>query len=280
MKSWRHLLFACLLVLPFAASADDASARSEIAALAWRHGPTTAELGDKATVAVPDGYVFLDAANTEKFLAMNHNLADGQQYLLAPESLDWFAIFEFEDTGYVKDNEKLDPAELLASTRKNVDRGNEERRRKGWATLSVAGWRFKPQYDSQTHLLEWAFTLNDDATHRPVVNYNTRILGRHGVMQATVVSGPDRLNASVEQFKTLLGQYNFASGERYAEYRSGDKVAEYGMAALITGGAAAIAAKKGLFGIIGTALAAGWKFLLAGFAAVGAWLKSKFGKQR
>lgn len=279
MKTWKHLLFVLLIALPFAVSADDGT-RSAMAALDWQHGPATAEVGDKATVAVPEGYVFLDAANTRKFLAMNHNLADGQQYLLAPANLDWFAIFEFEDTGYIKDNEKLDADELLSSTRRNADRGNEERRRKGWATLSVTGWRFKPQYDSQSHLLEWAFTLKDDATDRAVVNYNTRILGRHGVMRATVVSDPGQLDTSVDQFKSLLGQYDFVSGERYAEYRSGDKVAEYGMAALITGGAAAIAAKKGLFGIIGTALAAGWKFLLAGFAAIGAWFKSKFGKNR
>ena len=58
-----------------------------------------------------------------------------------------------------------------------------------------------------------------------------------------------------------------------AEFQPGDKVAKYGLAALVAGGAAAAVVKgKGLFKIIGIAI-------LAGLAAVGSFFKKIFGKK-
>jgi uncharacterized membrane-anchored protein len=74
--------------------------------------------------------------------------------------------------------------------------------------------------------------------------------------------------------------FQYVSGQTYGEYQPGDHVAAYGLAALITGGAAAVAAKKGLFSVIGGFLVAAWKFVLAGFLALGAWFKSLFKKAR
>jgi len=55
-------------------------------------------------------------------------------------------------------------------------------------------------------------------------------------------------------------------GQRYAEFRPGDKIAEYGLAALITGGAAAVALKTGLFQKF-------WKLIVLGFVALAGALK-------
>jgi uncharacterized membrane-anchored protein len=58
-------------------------------------------------------------------------------------------------------------------------------------------------------------------------------------MHAILVSDPESLDRDIAEFKTALGGYEFASGERYSEFRAGDRVAEYGLAALVLGGAAA-----------------------------------------
>ena len=42
------------------------------------------------------------------------------------------------------------------------------------------------------------------------------------------------------------------------------------------GGAVAVAAKKGFFGVILGFLAAAWKFIVVGVIALGAWFKSVF----
>jgi len=68
-------------------------------------------------------------------------------------------------------------------------------------------------------------------------------------------------------------------GQAYADFREGDRVAEYGLGALIVGGAAAVAAKKGFFAVIAKFLIAGWKLLLVGLVAVGGFFKRLFGRR-
>ena len=68
--------------------------------------------------------------------------------------------------------------------------------------------------------------------------------------------------------RLALGGYEFTAGEKYAEFKSGDKIAEYGLGALVLGGAAAAAAKAGWLKFLGkfwivivAALAAAWGFI-------------------
>ena len=77
-------------------------------------------------------------------------------------------------------------------------------------------------------------------------------------------------------FQALMKDYSFKQGERYAEFKSGDKVARYGLAALITGGAAAVAYKTGLLGKLGALFAKAGKFLILGIIAVFAAIRKIF----
>ena len=87
---------------------------------------------------------------------------------------------------------------------------------------------------SITHNLEWAIR----ATKRrlPVVNHNTRMLGRGGVMEVTLVTDPATLAETLPKFKTMLQGFEFKQGHKYAEFRAGDKTAAYGLTGLIVGG--------------------------------------------
>jgi len=123
------------------------------------------------------------------------------------------------------------------------------------------GWHVPPHYDAATKRLEWGLRLQGD-DGKTVVNYTIRILGRRGVMHATLVSDPASLDKDMAAFKDTLGGYGFTPGERYAEFKSGDRVAEYGLAALVLGGGAAVAMKSGFAKAI-------WKFLVVGVVALG-----------
>ena len=63
-----------------------------------------------------------------------------------------------------------------------------------------------------------------------------------------------------------MNGFEFTSGNRYAEFMAGDKVAEYGLTALVAGGAGAALAKSGL-------LAKMWKAIVLGAIAAFAGLK-------
>lgn len=265
------------ICLPTFAKADDPATGDK---LAWQDGPTSGAIGDVATINVPKGYEFLDATDTKKFLEMHHDIAGSNEYLLTPRNFSWFALFHFEPVGYVKDNETLDPTSLLKTVKNENAQGNEERKQRGWPTLSILGWWFKPQYDHNAKLLEWAFRVKNDANNVEVVNYFTRVLGRRGVMDVNLVSLPGNIASSEASLKTILTGFSYDPGQRYSEFKQGDKVAKFGLAALIAGGAAAVATKKGFWAVLAGSVAAAWKALLAAAAGVSAWFRARFRKKQ
>jgi len=252
-----------------------------IMALHWIKGPTEVKIGQNATFAVPAGYRFLGPADTVKFMELTKNLAsDNGGTVFAPDDFAWWGDFEYADVGHVSDNEKIDPDALLSTLRSNQAEANKQLSAKGWATLELVGWQKAPFYDPDTHNLSWAVDLRNSQGGEDV-NYNTRLLSRTGYTAATLVVGTSNLQASIDQFKSAVAGYRFADDQTYTAYKPGDKVAEYGLAALVTGGAVAVAAKTGLWKVIVGALVAGWKFIVAGvvalFAAIGRIFKRKAG---
>ena len=272
-------LITLLLVVALNASAED----NPYADLKWQAGPNNQSIDGKATLSVPKDYYYLDEAETKKYSELNHNPSSGKDSLFTNGV--WEAYFDFESTGYVKDDEKIDPDNLLNQYKEGVKAGNDLRREKGWSTLEVEGWFFKPQYDKDKQLLEWAFLLKDSESQKPVVNYYTRVLGRTGVMSIVLVTSPEKMNDAIIDFKSKLGGFEFNAGEKYSEFKQGDRIAEFGLGALILGGAAAIATKKGLWAVIGSFFAAFWKLVVLFFVGVVAklgaildWFKSLFRK--
>ncbi|UHQ19035.1 DUF2167 domain-containing protein [Lysobacter sp. KIS68-7] len=270
------LAAACLYVSTVSAQESD-----PIDELPWQPGPTTGKIGNHATVEVPVGYKFLGPVGAKEFNRLTQNPDPGMdEYLLAKQDNQWIAFFSFSDVGYVKDEDKLDADDLLKSTTEGTEVSNKERKENGWPTLHVTGWAFKPQYDKDLKSLEWAIRLKGEGQSEESINYNTRLLGRRGVIEVLVLTSPQDLQASVVDFKTKLPGFAFNPGEKYAEFRDGDRIAEYGLAALVTGGAAAMAAKKGLFGVIGLFLLKTWKLALIGIVAVGAIVMKLFLKKK
>jgi uncharacterized membrane-anchored protein len=243
----------------------------------WKIGPAKGALGSMAEIAIPAGFRFTGAEDTRRIMEVMQNPVSGKELgFLAPDEGKWFLVFEFDDIGYVKDDEKdkLDAEAILKSIKEGNEHGNEERKERGWATLQIVGWEQPPAYDPETHNLEWAVRASSEG--KPVINYNTRILGRGGVMEVSLVVEPDVLKATLPSYKTLLKGYGFTPGQTYAEYKKGDKLAEYGLTALVTGGAVAVSAKTGILAKLGKGL---WKIIVLIAASVSAFFKKIFGKK-
>lgn len=284
-----HALLGGLLVAPcFAQESAPPAAAAQTAAdqayyqvlesLEWVRGPTTVQIAGKSELVVPDGYVFLDRAGTDKYLELNRNLASGTEVLVAPADLHWAAYLSFEAEGYVKDSEKIDAAELLQAMQTGTEQSNDERRRRGWPELRILDWAVPPAYNSQNKRLEWATLLESEGYRN--VNFSTKVLGRRGHTSIILVASQESLALARPELEAVLSGYSFKSGETYAEWVPGDKVAEYGLAALVLGGAAAVATKKGFWAILAGFLATGWKFLAAGAVAAAAGLRKFLGRQK
>ena len=123
------LLASSLFLFPFYSiaqvdqAAEDATAQqiefeNFLASLDWQDSGQ-GELEDWATIDIPAGFRFLNGVDTDTLLQAFGNLPDTYQGMISVSDLDWFVLFQFEDSGYVRDDEKdeLDAEKLLAALR-------------------------------------------------------------------------------------------------------------------------------------------------------------------
>lgn len=254
----------------------------------FKEGPTRGDLGTVAQIDLPRGFVYMGPQATQKFLELNQNPVDGSELgLVAPDPEankgggDWFIVFEFDPIGYVPDKEQKDlnaetTTAILDTLRKGTEAGNQERQQRGWPTINIVGWERPPFYDPSTHNLVWATRLSSVRNGKTgyTVNYFMRILGRRGVLSANLVVDPDKLQSVIPTLDQLVKAISFKKGESYGEMRAGDKIAEYGLIGLITGGGVAVALKTGILTKFLKPILIG---IVAAVAAVGKAFKSLFG---
>lgn len=269
------LVFATTSPAPAQAEAPaEAAAENEfqklVKSIDWKtNGAGT--LGSIANLDVPAGYRFTGSQGTIKLMEAFGNLTNGSELgYISPLDMKWFAVFEFDECGYVKDDEKdkLDADKILEQLKEGQEAANKELTKRGMPTLQVTGWQTPPFYNPQTHNLEWAIRLRS-GEGGSVVNYKTKLLGRRGVMDVVLVCDEEEMPTIVPEYQKLLKGFAFKKEESYASFSKGDKVAEYGLTGLIVGGGLLVAAKSGL-------LAKLWKPILVGIIAVGAFLKRIF----
>jgi uncharacterized membrane-anchored protein len=199
-------------------------------------------------------------------------VARGTLGALVPPDFDalsdsgWAIIMFYSEDGHVADDdaEKIDYAELLGTMQEAVRAQNEERRKQGYEELELVGWARPPYYDKAAHKLHWAKHLRSPGGDN--LNYNVRVLGRRGVLVLNFVAAMDSLADIERSIPGVLADVNFTDGNRYDQYEPGnDKLAEYGIAALIAG----VALKKvGVLAAIIGFIVAAKKIFIIGVVAV------------
>jgi uncharacterized membrane-anchored protein len=273
-RGWRLAAVAAVLLAATSAAAE-AEAEKPAPEVTWTPGPAAVDVGGAlAKLELPEGYAFAGEKDSQALLRYMGNLVDGSEVgIVIPRAQEenWLVVLEWDAMGYVKDDDKdaLDPEAILKSIREATEEGNEERKEMGSSALHVLGWSEPPHYDAATHNLTWALLGEDEAGGR-FVNHNVRVLGRTGVMSITLIDDPERIAASKPQVEKLVAAFSYKPGKTYAEWVSGDKVAEYGLTALVAAGAGAAAVKLGFFAMLAKLFAKSGKLILAGVVALGA----------
>jgi uncharacterized membrane-anchored protein len=247
-------------------------------------GPATIALGkDLAELKLPKDFGYFDGTYTKKMLDAGGNHVEEQvlgAIVLPQEESSFMVLLRYDPMGYVKDDDagEIDSAELLQSYKDGTEEQNEERKKKGVEPMTILGWGEEPHYDAKVHHLVWG--LKAQSGKDPIVNYETRVLGREGVLEMTLVCDTKDLDRFRPKMNQLLDATTFKAGKRYADYKDGDKVSEAGILALLAGGAAA--AKLGLFAKLGKGLiwllVAGKKLIVVAIAAIGGLFKKLTGR--
>jgi uncharacterized membrane-anchored protein len=278
MRIFHLVVSAVLLVTGTQSQAQTPATSAAPPQLPWVDAPATVVITDNAKVKLAKGTAYLDAKGTDQLLKLTGNLPEETSYTIASQTKPWFAIYSFDPMGYVKDDEKIDADALLKSLQENQEIANEVRKEQGLGPLTVLGWAVPPHYDPKTHNLEYGIKLRGNG-NQDNINYHLRMLGRKGVMDAALITAPDTLQADLAEFRLANTGFNYDTGEDYASYQTGDKVSEYGLAALVTGGAAAAALKGGLLKGLLAGLAAFWKIIAAGVIALFAFVRKLIGRR-
>jgi len=281
--------FDCLAAVDFNAKAV-ATLRANLQKIAeglqYQDGEITLQ-GGIAKIHLPNGFRFLDPKNAEVVLSKIWGNPPGAKTLgmlvptdISPASASaWAVILTYDEDGYVKDDdaEKIDYTKLLKEMQESTTEASKEREKQGFGSIQLIGWATPPRYDKSSHKMYWAKELKFDGSDENTLNYNIRLLGRRGVLVLNAVAGMEQLPAIQSATPTLLSMIDFQEGHRYSDFdSSSDKVATYGLAALVAGG---IATKAGLFKGLFVALLAAKKFVIMGVIAIGAYLKKVFGKK-
>jgi len=264
-----------------AAQEPSAPAPTEESPYAWITGPTSLALGDGLTLALPAGHVALLRPDADKLMQEMGNSQDPQLLALVgkddPNS-HWLLAIDFEPEGYVRDDDasELDADALLQSFKDGTESANEDREARGFPPLHVTGWTEVPTYDAAAHHLKWG--LRGTASDGDMANHFTRVLGRRGFASLQLMSNPEQIEQAKAELLPVLVGLSFDPGARYEDFdATKDKAAEYGLAALVLGGAGVAAGKAGLFAKLLTLIVAGKKVIIGGVVAAVAVLRRVFG---
>ncbi len=247
------------------------------------NGPATVPLGQNAELKLPEGYAFVGPDSLDRFYELTRNSRSGNEVGVVLSPNDWTLFFDYDDIGYVKDDDKdkLNADKLMSSMSDNQEAANEARKQRGWDEMRLKGWATQPHYDPVTNNLKWAINLasSRDNYQEVWINGSIRLLGRGGVMNVTLVSDATVFKQAEQEADQLLaGGFNYVSGQKYTEFKAGDKVAQYGLAALVLGGGVAAAAKLAWLAQFTAFFGKAWKAIVAALVAVGVGIKKLLNK--
>ncbi|MBK7947381.1 MAG: DUF2167 domain-containing protein [Deltaproteobacteria bacterium] len=259
------------------------------AALEYQSG--SIPIGDGlATLSLPDTLRYMNPENTERLLVEGWGNPSGGGTLgmivpsgSSPLSGDsWGVVLSYDEEGYVSDEDAdgIDYDTMLEEMQAATNEENAARAEQGFEQVELVGWAERPRYDAETHKLFWAKELAFEGSPSNTLNYNVRVLGRRGVLVLNAVASMDQLELIQSVMPGVIAAAEFDEGHRYADYQPGtDKLATYGIAALVAGG---VAAKSGLLTKLIALALAGKKLLIpalvALFAGGGTWLKGRGGR--
>ena len=239
-----------------------------------------------ATLNVPENFYYLNPDDTETVLVKvwgNPDTGVKTLGMLFPEGKTpfdpdvWGVTIEYQEDGYVSDEDAkdIDYDEMLTQMQDATEASSQARVQQGYDAIRLVGWAAKPYYDEMTHKLHWAKEIKFGDQDVNTLNYNIRVLGRKGVLVLNFIAGMDQLDLIDTQIDTVLNIAEFDDGEKYSDFNPDiDKVAAYGIGALIAG---KVAAKLGL---LATVLIFLKKFWILAILGVGGFFKRLFGKDK
>lgn len=272
------VLMATVLSVPYGACAQIPNTQEEREAvfkkLQWQHEGTYHLPASNSTLSLPEGYVLIDGADARAFYEASNGISapSSLEAVVAQSATGNIVLFKTVREGYVRldDWSDVDADELLQSMKDGTEQANKERAQHNMRPLTIVGWRQRPNLDDATKMVNW--TIEAREGDEAFVNTTQLRFGRYGYEMLTWVG--DTKDDAAPFLQNMQAAYDFNTGAQYGDFKPNDKVATYGIAALVAGLLGAkVAAKLGFLAVALIFLKKGWIIVLAAFSAIGASVK-------
>jgi uncharacterized membrane-anchored protein len=258
--------------------------RDEASRMHWIESTTTTLPLSNSKLALPENYRAVIGTDAKRL----DQLINGRRQ----ETLEGYAVspdgsseihFDYTSEGYVKDDDwsDINASELLQDIKQNTENSNELRRKNGMSEIHVVKWLQEPTFDKTAHTAYWAIEGQDKNGY--LVNSIAIRLGRNGYEKLNSITSLNDYKPVNSDLEVMLRAFAFPNGSTYEDHIAGDKMAGYGLAALIGAVAGAkvlkIAAAGGLalffkpiMAFLAACMGKTWFLLLAPFI----WIRNRF----
>lgn len=290
-KQLLFLMFLCFSLAAYAkknpvmTAEDSAQVALDNIEKSFTYQTGTIDLGENlAKIQVPAGFRFLNAKQTdfviydlwgnprgknEKLLGM---IVPENRKITEAES--WAFIIEYDDMGYVKDDDadNINYDDMLKELQESEKAENQERTKMGFPAVHIVGWAQKPYYDKVNKTLHWAKEISFGEGEN-TLNYNVRILGRKGILVLNAVGSMHSLSEINQNIAPVISSVAFSEGNKYSDYNSSvDKVAAWSIGGLVAG---KVLAKAGFFAILAKFGKIIFLAIAAGAASLWRWITGR-----
>ncbi len=243
------LIIAASLFITFSGFTDRSSAKpaateqerdNQIRALVWKDGGAHPLSRSKSTIKLDSPYQILIGKDAIVYLENTNGTeqpTDIEAIITHPE-IDAITVYRSINEGYVKFDDwgDVDSDQMLKDIKEGNEEANKERAKFGVSPLHVTGWKQRPTLNKEQKIVQWQIEAQSGEDH--IVNAVVLVFGRFGY-EKLIWAGDAKDNPDILLNAARSG-FSFDQGASYADFRDGDKVAEYGVAALV---ASAVGAK-------------------------------------
>ena len=145
-------------------------------------------------------------------------------------------IAKFTNDGYIKgdDWDNVDAESFIKELKSGSEKANKERIKNGYATVEDITWHIKPSYNKELGYVFYSLLVkfNDGSE---TYNSTAMVLGRKGYTDITFLFKDTIANVMPTEIDKVVKNFKYNQGSQYTDFKSGDKIAAYGVGALVAG---------------------------------------------
>ena len=145
-------------------------------------------------------------------------------------------VEKFIGDGYIKGDDwsQVDPEEFLEQLKSASVENNKERMKNGYNTVQDIRWHIKPEFNKDLGYVYYSLIVVFDDGNE-TYNSTAMVLGREGYTDLTFVFKESIAHLMPNEIDKVVQSFDYNSGVQYSDFKAGDKIAAYGVGALVAG---------------------------------------------